>query len=100
MEKGPGVKQIDGSVVSWKPEQIALMADDQLLVWPIGLPLRYVKGRQGQHQKYNNFHILEKYYFKDLIPDGGGSGTCSPWQGTRSAWTGPKRTLSGPPSQS
>ena len=24
MEKGPGVKQIDGSVVSWKPEQIAL----------------------------------------------------------------------------
>ncbi|KAG5032501.1 hypothetical protein JHK82_016085 [Glycine max] len=98
MEKGPGVKQIDGSVVSWKPEQIALR-------------------RQGQHQKYNNFHILEKYYFKgkrlprrtplpskpispDLIPDGGGSGTCSPWQGTRSAWTGPKRTLSGPPSQS
>jgi len=23
-KKGPGVKQIDGSVVSWKPEQIAL----------------------------------------------------------------------------
>ncbi|KHN45542.1 hypothetical protein glysoja_043177 [Glycine soja] len=45
-----------------------------------------------------HFIFIHPSFLPDLIPDGGGSGTYSPWQGTRSAWTGPKRTLSGPPS--